>query len=125
MKYQVMARAALFGWFFLVTSNFGGTPIKLGDYNSQYGCRDWLGGCQQWIAGAGGACSTDCGFDSGKLHDDYVYLFYPDSGGVVKSSGYGSLASCEGAITQWCPSEVTGVAGNCSADCFYEGNTHE
>ncbi|MGH7002214.1 MAG: hypothetical protein ACREEA_11995, partial [Stellaceae bacterium] len=111
--------------FFLVTSNLGGTPMKLGDYNSQYGCRDWLGGCQQWIAGAGGACSVDCSFDSGGLHNDYVYLFYPDSSGVVKSSAYGSLASCEAAITRWCPSTVAGVAGKCSSDCFFEGNTHE
>jgi hypothetical protein len=125
LKYQVATRAALFGWFFLVTSNFGGTPIKLGDYNSQYGCRDWLGGCQQWIAGSSGTCSTDCSFDSGTSHSDYVYLFYPETGGIVKSSTYNSLANCKTAVQQWCPSTVTGVAGACSADCFFEGNTHE
>jgi hypothetical protein len=125
MKYQVAGRVVLFGWFFLITSSLGGPPIKLGDYNSQYGCRDWLGGCQQWIAGPGGACSSDCSFDSDKLHSEYVYLFYPESGGVVKSSTYTSLASCEGAVKQWCPGSVTGVAGTCSADCFFEGNTHE
>src|SRR5262245_29229371 len=110
VTYKSASTGALIGWFFLVTSNLGGPPIKLGDYNSQYGCRDWLGGCQQWIAGSGGACSVDCSFDSDKLSSDYVYLFYPESGGVIKSSKYGSLAKCQSAVEQWCPS-VTGVPG--------------
>ncbi len=119
--------ALVLGWFFFVSTATG--VIKVGDYNSLLGCKDWLGGCQersathpQGYSGAGGSCSSGCFYEQVPLGPNrWVALIYPTVGGPI-SAQYNDKQTCRKYL-QSCPGALSD--GSCSADCFFEGNTGE
>ncbi len=119
--------ALVLGWFFVVSTTTG--VIKVGDYNSLFGCRDWLGGCQQHdgthpegYSGAAASCSNDCFYEDGPLGPNrWVALIYPAVGNPIPAQ-YNNIQTCRANLLS-CPGGLTD--GSCSGDCFFEGNTGE
>src|SRR5277367_6994675 len=87
------------GWFFIVSTATGN--IKVGDYNSQFGCKDWLGGCQahstthpEGYSGAAASCSSNCFFEQGPLGANrWVALIYPTGAGPIAAQ-YNDMQTC-------------------------------
>jgi hypothetical protein len=147
------------GCFFMITPMKGGSPawVTVGPYNSRYACQDWEGSCflsdrnyPDGYQGADGVCTGvnitkeedgkklyspgneggSCACNDSGLPDEWIYTFYPSSGGIYKL-GFGDQSSCilslESAKKVGHPRtrKLKAMQGTFSTTCFFEGNAYE
>jgi hypothetical protein len=155
---QLIACGLTLGCFFMITPTNGGYPawVWVGPYNSRYACQDWEGACfindrryPEGYQGIDGVCTGvnvtrqgrkrlyspgaeggSCACNGSGYPDSWMYLFYPDSGGVHKFL-YGDQESCLAALGHArrvgypAGRKYRDAHGGFSASCFFQGDAHE
>jgi hypothetical protein len=136
-------------WYYTVTPPSAGPSFVVGYYNSELGCKDWLGSAiylhpkvchnhptgyncrvigngyaypNHWPFPAADITSGTC-FNSGTHTSKNRYWFYwYDSNGGTKAGGTSDGGHCEAVRQQYLRSNRPGEAGS---GCFFIGNTGE
>ena len=141
---MLLLLVAAMGWFYTVTPPDGSLLLIVGPYNSEFGCKDWLGSalylhgplchnhpsadhCKPIGAGyaapgvASGTCYAERDVDVPA--GGYGFFWYPFQGGGQIIGGHWGPAKCGRMRRKYVA--ANGDAGIAGSGCFFSGQTFE
>lgn len=136
-------------WYYTVTPPLGGPTFIVGNYNSEYGCKDWLGSAmyshpgacyyhpsanncritgngyaypEHWPFPTANIMSGTCFNSVRPMSQNRWWFFWYDSKGGSVIGGTSGGNSCEAMRQKYLRSNRPGDPGS---GCFFMGNTRE
>ena len=137
------------GWFYTVTPPSAGPAFVVGSFNSEFGCKDWLGSAMylhpqachshptnyncriigngyayptHWPFPTDNITSGTCFNNNNRTSTNRYWFFWYDANGGTKVGGMSSGGRCEALRQKYLRSNRPGEAGS---GCFFVGNTGE